>query len=43
MPPKRKSPLGGKGLRNTWESSDNSKSSTGKVLRGGKKIRNGKF
>ena len=43
MPPKRKSPPGGKGLRRTWESSDTSKSSVGKVLKGGKKIKNGMF
>ena len=43
MPPKRKSQTGGKGLEKIWESSDNSKSSTSKVSRGGKKIQNGMF
>ena len=41
MPPKRKSRPGGKGLRNTWSSGDNSKTSTSKSLRNGKKIKSG--
>jgi len=45
MPPKRRRQSGGKGLRNTWSSSnsDNSKSSSSKALRSGKKIKNGKL
>lgn len=43
MPPKRKSHPGGKGLRNTWGSGGNSKTSSSKSLRNGKKIKSGTF